>query len=173
MIGGGLRPAERKRRQRQIVDVLSKLPGEYRALEYALSTFGGDFDLKAFKRAFEGTDGPDAYIRVQAVERGIGRVQNFLTDLAESGSLLAELPIPDGEHGSRAQRAFASLHAAGVIDGELCAQLAEGQRKRSRIEHMYIDVTAGEVHRAAWLVRDAAQRFVPRFRDWIEPYLPQ
>jgi hypothetical protein len=170
--GDRLRPAERKRRQRQIVDVLAKLPGEYRALEYAMSTFGNDFDLEAFKRAFEGTDGPDAYIRVQAIERGIGRVQNLLTDLAESGALLAELPIPDGEPGSRAQRAFASLRGAGVIDGELCAQLVEGQRKRSRIERMYIDVTAGEVHRAARLLHSAARPFVPRFRDWIEPHLP-
>lgn len=87
--------------------------------------------------------------------------------------MLAELPIPDGEHGSSAQRAFSSLRAAGVIDDELCAQLVESQRKRSRIEHMYIDVTAGEVHRAARIVRGAARRFVPRFRAWIEPYLPQ
>lgn len=172
MAGERVRPAERKRRQRQILDVLAKLPEEHSALEYTMSTFGDDFDLKTFKRAFEGTDGPDAYIRVQAVERGIGRVQNFLTDLAESGALLAELPTPHGEYGSRAQRAFTSLHAAGVIDDELCAQLIEGQRKRSRIEHMYIDVNAGEVHRAARLVHDTAQRFVPRFRDWIEPYLP-
>jgi hypothetical protein len=172
MTAHGLRPAERKRRQRQIVDVLAKLPGEYSALEYTMSTFGSDFDLKAFKRAFEGTDGPDAYIRVQAVERGIGRVQNFLTDLAESGSLLAALPIPDGEHGSRAQRAFVSLRAAGVIDDELCAQLVEGQRKRSRIEHMYIDVTAGEVHGAARHVHGVAPRFLQRYVDWIEHYLP-
>lgn len=173
MTGDRLRPAERKRLQRQIVDVLAKLPGEYRALEYAMSTFGSDFDLKAFKRAFEGNDGPDAYIRVQAVERGIGRVQNFLTDLAEAGSLLAALPVSDGERGSSAQRAFASLRGVGVIDDELCAKLVEGQRKRSRIEHMYIDVTAGEVHRAARLVHSAARQFVPRFRGWSEPHLPQ
>lgn len=168
----GLRPAERKRRQRQIVDVLAKLPREFGALEYAMSLFGDAFEPKAFKRAFDGTDGPDAYARVQALERGLGRVQNFMTDLAEAGVLLAELPIPDGDHGSRAQRAFAALRSGGVIDGELCAQLAEGQRERSRIEHAYLDVTAGEVHRATRLVHDTAQRFVPRFRRWIEPYLP-
>lgn len=152
--------------------MLAKLPREFQALEYAMSLFGDAFDLTPFKRAFDGTDGPDAYVRVQAVERGLGRVQNFMTDLAQAGALLAELPMPDGEHGSRAQRAFAALRAAGAIDGELCARLVEGQRERSRIEHAYLDVTAGEVHRAARLVHDAAQRFVPRFRAWIEPYLP-
>jgi uncharacterized protein YutE (UPF0331/DUF86 family) len=171
MSGAAIRPAERKRRQRQIVDVLAKLPREYRALEHAMAAFGESFDLAAFKQAF-GSDDLDAYNRAQAVERGLGRVQNFMTDLAEAGTLLAELPIPEGEHGSRAQRAFAVLRAAGVIDGELCAQLVEGQRARSRIEHVYLDVTAAEVHRAVLLVHGTAQRFVPRFRDWIEPYLP-
>jgi hypothetical protein len=172
MPGDGLRPAQRKRRQREIVDVLAKLPREYRALENAMAAFGESFELEAFKRAFESDDDLDAYNRAQAVERAVGRVQNFMTDLAEAGALLAELPIPDGEHSSRAARAFASLSAGGVIDGELCAQLVEGQRKRSRIEHAYLDLTAGEVYRAARLVHDTAQRFVPRFRAWIEPYLP-
>ncbi len=173
MSGEQIRPAERKRRQRQIVDVLAKLPREYRALENAMAAFGASFDLKAFKRAFESADDLDAYNRAQAVERGLGRVQNFMTDLAEAGALLAALPIPDGEHGSRAQRAFASLRAAKVIDGELCRQLVEGQRERSRIEHAYVDVTAAEVHRAAQLVHAIAPRFLRRYVDWIEPYLPR
>jgi hypothetical protein len=168
-----VRPAQRKRWQRKVIDVLAQLPREFLALENAMAAFGESFDLKAFKRAFDSTRDFDAYNRAQAVERAIGRVQNFMTDLAEAGALLAELPIPDGKHGSRAERAFASLRAARVVDGELCGQLIEGQRERSRIEHVYLDVTAGEVHRAAVLVHDTAQRFVPRFRDWIEPYLPR
>src|SRR6185436_18820101 len=167
MPGDGLRPAQRKRWQRQIVDVLAKLPREFRALENAMAAFGESFELDAFKRAFESDDDLDVYNRAQAVERAVGRVQNFMTDLAEAGALLAELPIPDGEHGSSAARAFASLRAGGVIVDELCAQLVDGQRKRTRIEHAYLDLTAGEVHSAARLVHDTAQRFVPCFRDWI------
>lgn len=173
MPSDGLRPAERHRRQRQIVKVLAKVPREYRALENAMAAFGESFDLQAFKHAFDSNDDLDAYNRAQAVERAVGRVQNFMTDLAEAGALLAELPIPDGEHGSRAQRAFASLRAAKVIDDELCARLVDGQRERSRIEHAYLDVTAGEVHSAARLVHDIAPRFLNRYVDWIEPYLPQ
>jgi len=52
-------------------------------------------------------------------------------------------------------------------------QLVDVLAKLPREEHVYVEVTAGEVHRAALLVHDAAQRFVPRFRAWIEPYLPQ
>lgn len=87
------------------------------------------------------------------------------------GTKLARLSPPQ-ERGSAVERAFFSLRDAGVIDGELCAKLSETQRARTRIEHFYLDVTAGEVHRAARLVRDIAPRFLERYVDWIEPYLP-
>jgi uncharacterized protein YutE (UPF0331/DUF86 family) len=167
-----IRPVERRRWQNGIVRVLEHYPDHYAALESAMGAFGDDFDLRAFKRAFEMTDGMEVYNRAQAVERAVGRVQNFLADLAELGVKLAQLPPPQ-ERGSSVERAFFSLRDAGVIDEELCVQLTEAQRARTRIEHFYLDVTAGEVHRAARLVRDIAPRFLRRYVDWIEPHLPR
>ena len=57
-----------------------------------MAAFGGDFDLKQFKAAFETSDDLDAYNRVQVVERALGRVQNFVADLAQAGAKLAQLP---------------------------------------------------------------------------------
>lgn len=165
-----VRPAERRRWQNGVVRRLEHFPDQYAALESAMSAFGGDFDLPAFKRAFEFADGMEAYNRAQAVERALGRVQNFVAELAELGARLAQL-LPR-VHGSTAERAFASLRDAGVIDAELCARLNDAQRARSRIEHVYLDVTAGEVHRAARLVHETAPRFLDRYVDWIEPFLP-
>jgi hypothetical protein len=172
MPADAIRPVQRKRWQRQIVDVLAKLPREYRALENAMAAFGESFDLTSFKRAFESEDDLDAYNRAQAVERAVGRVQNFLTELAEVGALLAELPMPERRHRSRAELAFVALRSEGVIDGRLCARLTTAQRARSRIEHAYLDLTAGEVHRAARLVFETAPGFMAGYRAWIEPYLP-
>ncbi len=56
-----------------------------------MAAFGGDFDLRQFKQAFNTIDDIDAYNRVQAVERALGRVQNFVADLALAGVKLAQL----------------------------------------------------------------------------------
>jgi uncharacterized protein YutE (UPF0331/DUF86 family) len=165
-----VRPVERRRWQNGVVRLLERFPDQYAALEHAMGAFGEDFDLPPFKRAFEFVDGMDAYNRAQAVERALGRVQNFVAELAELGTKLAQLP--PRVHGSPAERAFASLRDAGVIDDELCARLKDAQRARSRIEHVYLDVLAGEVHRAARLVHTTAPRFLDGYVDWIEPYLP-
>jgi uncharacterized protein YutE (UPF0331/DUF86 family) len=165
-----VRQADARRWQNGILRLLVALPDQYAALEYAMATFGGDFDVRSFRRAFDFADGVEAYTRAQAVERALGRVQNFVAELAELDAKLAELPPT--VHGSPAERAFVSLRDAGAIDGELCRQLRRAQRARTRIEHVYLDVTAGETHRAARLIHDTAPRFLARYADWIEPFLP-
>jgi uncharacterized protein YutE (UPF0331/DUF86 family) len=166
------RKAEGNRWRREIVGHLEQFPRQYAALENAMAAFGGEFDLKEFKAAFETTEDMEAYNRVQALERAVGRVQNFLAELAESGVKLAQLrPASNEERGSKAQLAFEALREAGVIDGALCRRLVRAQLARARIEHGYIQVSAGDVHRAAELVHDAARDFIGRYRAWIEPYL--
>jgi uncharacterized protein YutE (UPF0331/DUF86 family) len=151
---------------------LEDFPRQYAALETAMAAFGEDFDLARFKRAFNTTDDMEAYNRVQAVERALARVQNFVVELADAGVNLAQLPRPRiaGE-GSRAQQAFEALRDAKVIDGALCRRLTRAQKARSMIEHGYVQVPAGDVHRAAQLVHDTAREFIGRYRAWIADYL--
>jgi uncharacterized protein YutE (UPF0331/DUF86 family) len=136
-----------------------------------MAAFGGDFDVKLFKEAFDTDDDMDAYNRVQAVERALGRVQNFIGDLAQAGVKLAQLPQVSDAHGSAAEQAFAALREAGVIDGELCRRLTRAQNARSMIEHSYVQTAAGNVHQAAELVCKSAREFIGRYREWVEPYL--
>ena len=139
-----------------------------------MTAFGDDFDLRAFKAAFETTDDMEAYNRVQAVERALGRVQNFVAVLADAGVALAGLPRPAmGRDGSRAQQSFEALRDAEVIGAGLCRRLVQAQRARSRIEHGYVQVPAGDVHRTAELVRVTAREFLGAYRDWIEGQLDQ
>ncbi len=75
-----------------------------------MAAFGEDFDLQQFKAAYDTTEDMDAYNRVQAVERAVGRVQNYVGELADAGAKLAGLPRPPMESGrSQAQQAFETL----------------------------------------------------------------
>lgn len=165
------RKVEGKRWQRNIVGHLEQFPRQYAALESAMAAFAGDFDLKEFKAAFDTTRDMEAYNRVQALERAVGRVQNFVAELAENGVKLAQLPSPAKEAGGSVARAFQALREADVIDGSLCRRLVRAQVARARIEHGYLQVSAGDVHRTAELVHDAARDFIGRYRAWIEPHL--
>ncbi len=139
-----------------------------------MASFGEGFDLREFKQAFRTTDDMDAYNRVQALERAVGRVQNFVAELAEAGTNLAQVPRPPFKaDGSSAQQAFEGLRDAGVIDGALCRRLVRAQKARSRLEHTYIEAPAGDVHRAAELVQATALEFIGPFRAWIEPFLEE
>ena len=172
MTGAELRKAERKRWVREIVAHIDEFPRQYAALEFAMAEFGDDFDLPRFKEAFDTTDDMDAYNRVQALERAVGRVQGFVADLAQAGVRLADLPSePAGGEGFRARHAFEALRDAKVIDGALCRRLVRAQKARSAIEHEYVRLRAGKVHEATLLSHDVAREFFGRYRGWIEPYL--
>lgn len=136
-----------------------------------MAAFGENFDLQRFKAAFDTTDDIDAYNRAQTVERALGRVQNFVADLAQSGVKLAQLPRAAESQGSAADQAFTALRNAGVIDGELCRRLIRAQDARSMIEHAYTQISAGKVHQSAKLIHDASREFMIAYRPWIEAYL--
>lgn len=164
------RKVDRRRWASAIVDRLSAFPREYAALENAMAQFGDDFDLSGFKTAFESIEDMDAYNRAQSVEQAMGRVQNYVAELAIAAVNLAQLPNAD-DHGSKAVRAFNALRDAKVIDRRLCAKLTRAQSARTAIEHSYIDIAAGEVHRWALLIHDASLEFIGQVRPWIEEWL--
>jgi len=166
------RKADRTRWQGDIVRHLEDFPRQYAALGTAMAAFGDEFDVQQFKEAFNTATDMEAYNRVQAVERAVGRLQNYVAELAEAGRKLAVLPHPAfAKEGSAAQRAFEALREAGVIDRALCKRLVRAQNARSTIEHSYVWTLAGDVHRAAKLVYGAAFDFIGPYRKWIEPYL--
>lgn len=159
-----------KRLRSEIVERLEGLPDEILALESAMEEFGEDFELKEFKRAFERKDGLKAYNRVQAVERAFSRVQNYVVELAERGSRLAQLELPK-THEANSARAFDALKEAGVINASLCRNLKRTQKARSDVEHEYPGLKAGRLHEAVLLGGPAARDFVRPYSAWIAPYL--
>jgi len=164
------RKVDHKRWRLRISERLEDFPRQHAALESAMAEFGEDFDAKRFKLAYESQTDMEAYNRAQAVERALGRVQNYVAEMAIDGSKLAGLKRARGKNGE-ASDAFATLAAAGVISNGLRGRLDRVQKARSAIEHNYVGVPAGTVYRAAELVRDCSQEFIGPYRDWIEGYL--
>ncbi len=162
--------AQRNRWRSEILDHLEDFPRQYAALENAMASFGAEFDLKAFKVAYETNTDMDAYNRAQAVERALGRVQNYVAQLSIAGARLAGLRIPKTEE-SEAAKAFGALKEARVIGAELTRKLRRAQKARAAIEHSYVQVPAGNVHRAAELILSAAREFIGPYRSWVEKYL--
>jgi uncharacterized protein YutE (UPF0331/DUF86 family) len=160
----------RRRWARETRDLLADFPRQYAALKHAMDEFGPDFDLGAFKHAFEESEDMDVYSRVQIVEHTVARVQTYVADLAIAGAKLASLELPKVDGGA-AERAFAALAEAGVIDRPLAPRLTEAQRARNRIQHGYVDLSAGEVHSAANEISELSLEFLGLYTPWIEPYL--
>src|SRR5436305_7084445 len=98
-----VRPVDLKRWRLAVVRHLEDLPRQYAALEHAMASFGVDFDLQQFKEAYNTSEDMDAYNRVQAVERALGRVQNYVGELAEAAVNLAAVSRPAYTHGSATQ----------------------------------------------------------------------
>lgn len=165
------RKADIARWRREIVDLLEDFPRQHAALGSAMAAFGEPFDLKRFKVAYETQTDMEAYNRAQAVERALGRVQNYTADLAIVGVRLAGLEPTSRTDRSAAQRAFEGLRTARVIGGELCRRLIRAQKARATIEHSYVNVPAGTVHRAAQLVHQSAREFIGPYRRWVEELL--
>jgi hypothetical protein len=151
---------------------MEDFPRQVAALESAKAEFGEDFSLVRFKEAYNAVDDPRTYNRAQSVERAVGRVQNYLTDLAVDGVRLTGLPVGSHAEGdSKAKPYFDALRDEKVVDGDICGRLEDGQKARSRLEHEYLGTPAGDVHRAAVTVSKTADDFIGPYRAWIEPYL--
>lgn len=161
---------DRNRWENEIVEHLEDFPRQYAALRNAMAEFGSDFDLRPFKEAFDSTTDMDAYNRAQAVERALGRVQNYVAQLSITGAKLAGLQPPKADEGEAA-KAFAALNKAGAINGTLCRKLRRAQKARTMIEHSYVKVPAGKVHQAAELIAVSAGEFIGPYRAWVESFL--
>ena len=165
------RKAELSRWRKSIADHLGDFPRQFLALENAMGEFGEDFEIDLLKEAYETATDLDAYNRVQALERAVGQVQNFVADLSIDGVKLAGLELAKASDSGPEVRAFETLRAAGVIDPGLCRRLVRAQTSRRFLEHDYVNVPAGSLHGSALLVRDCSPDFLRKYRLWIVEFL--
>jgi uncharacterized protein YutE (UPF0331/DUF86 family) len=160
-----------KQLEKEVVLHLEDFPRQIAALKTAMGSFGGNFELREFKPAFEGRAGSETYNQVQAVERAFARVQNYIAQLSQNGTMLAGLELPRIQEGPAA-RAFEALKLAKVIDASTCRRLKQTQKVRSEVEHEYIEVKAGRLHKAVVLLAGTAPKFIAAYAAWIDQFLP-
>jgi hypothetical protein len=161
------RDIDRKRSRQSIVRHLEDFPRQLDALRFGVDRL----DLAAFEQAFDSSD-PELYTPVQAIERGFGRLQNYIAGMAAEGAKLAGLARRrNAGREPQAQPDFEALRDAEVITKVLCRRLIAAQKSRSHLEHDYVRVAAGDVYAAVAQLLEVAPEFLDRFSAWIEPYL--
>ncbi len=161
------RDIDLKRSRQSIVRHLEDFPRQLDALRFGVDRL----DLPAFEHAFESGD-PELYTPVQAIERGFGRLQNYMAGMAADGTKLAGLARRRNTGKEpKAQPDFEALRDANVITKVLCRSLIAAQKNRSLFEHDYVRVAAGDVYVAVVQLLEVAPQFLDRFAAWIEPYL--
>jgi uncharacterized protein YutE (UPF0331/DUF86 family) len=97
-------------------------------------------------------------------------VQNYIAQLSQSGAMLAGLDLPKIREGTVA-RSFEALKSAGVIDATTCRHLKQTQDARSAVEHEYVRMKAGRLHKSIVLLAATARDFIGPYTTWITPYL--
>jgi hypothetical protein len=134
------------------------------ALRVAMADFGEDFDLDAFRAAYDADD-PVALNRVKAVERGVDQLYNYIVELTAFGLELAELRARGDELNAR--RDLQSLARIGVVGPERVRRLERLRELRRLLVHEYATATAEQVHEAAKLVANEFVPFYDTYRAWI------
>jgi hypothetical protein len=168
---GSSRPVDRKHWRQSIIRHLEDFPRQLEALRYSTGTFGDAFDADAFAAAYASED-PAAYLPVLAVERGFGRLQNYMGALTDDGTKLAQLERRTlNKDEPRIQPALEALRDAGAITKTLYRDMIAAQKSRSVFEHDYTRVGADDVHRAVTRLLGVADEFHGRYRIWVAPYL--
>jgi hypothetical protein len=134
------------------------------ALRTAMAEFGDDFDLGAFRAAYDSED-PVALNRVKAVERGVDQLYNYIAELTAFGLELAEVRARGDELNAR--RDLQALERVGALGPERVRRLDRLRELRRLLVHEYATATAEQVHEAARLVAAEFIPFYDAYRTWI------
>jgi uncharacterized protein YutE (UPF0331/DUF86 family) len=149
----------------KIRDRVSDVRRHLLALRAAMSEFGEDFELDAFRAAYA-SENPVELNRVKAVERGVDQLYNYVAELAAFGLELAELRGRRDE--TNARRDLDALRDARVLSGELTRRLQRLRELRRMLVHEYATATAEQVHESALIVARNFSAFYDAYLAWIK-----
>lgn len=148
----------------KVRDRISDVRRHLVALRAAMAEFGDDFDLDAFKAAYDSED-PRELNRVKAVERGVDQLYNYIAELTAYGLELAEVRNRGQETNARVD--LDALARIGVIGPERRRRLQRLRELRRLLVHEYATATAEQIHEAAEIIANEFIPFYDNYRDWI------
>lgn len=144
---------------------LERMPAERNALQLALGQFGDDFDLGLWARLYESFDPADMN-GVRQVTAGFSELSNHCTELVRTAVTLTEL-LPHKRPPNAAAN-YRALRDAGGITAKRCEHFTRLNRVRNHLAHIYIDVTAKDIHAATLLLLAELPGFVKDYVSWLE-----
>lgn len=144
---------------------LQRMPGERTALQLAMGDFGEDFDVAAWREAYDSMD-PIDMNRVRQVTAGYAELVNHCTELVRAAVSLAELRPRDRRLDAPGD--YRALARDGGISKERAQELIRLNTVRNHLAHIYIDVDAGEAHAAVLKLLEELPGFVKDFTAWLE-----
>jgi uncharacterized protein YutE (UPF0331/DUF86 family) len=157
-------PQRAKALKTKILGRLNDVNRHLVALRTAMSEFGDNFDLDAFREGYASED-PVELNRVKAVERGVDLLYNYIAELAAFGLELAE--IRGRYDKTNARTDLDELRRVGVLSRELTRRLQGLRELRRLLVHEYATATAEQIHESALLLAANFLPFCDRYREWI------
>jgi hypothetical protein len=144
---------------------LERLSAQRRALRKAMSQFGGDFDAKAWKQAFDSPD-PDDINRVFAVTGGYLALVNNTAEAIRAGAKLTGLKSTAGLPGVPGM--IDAIRGDGGFTNRQAETFTELYRTRNRLQHSSPDIQADEIQKQVRRLLRHLPRFVESYLAWLE-----
>jgi hypothetical protein len=146
---------------------LERLSAQRQALRKAMNQFGGDFNAKQWKEAFDSPD-PDDINRVFTVTGGYLALVNNTVEAVRAGAKLTDLKPSPGMPG--VSGIIDAISADGGFTSRQGETFTELYRTRNRLQHSSPDIQADEVHRQVRLLLRHLPRFVASYLAWLEKH---
>jgi len=159
-----LKPERARVLKAKVRDRVSDVRRHLVALRAAMGEFGEDFDLDAFKVAYDSEE-PARLNQAKAVERGTDQLYSYIAELTAFGLKLGGVGGRDDELNAR--RDLAALSRLGVVGPERARRLERLRELRRLLVHEYATASAEQVHEAARIVADEFAPFYEAYRRWI------
>lgn len=140
------------------------MPAERAALQLAMGQFGEDFDLDAWRTAYDSPDPLDMN-RVRQVTGGYAELVNHCTEMVRAAVSLGALRPLDRRLDAPGD--YRALAQAGGVSKESARELIRLHSTRNKLAHIYIEVRADELHAAVLALLDRLPRFVKDYVAWL------
>lgn len=146
---------------------LERLSAQRKALRKAIDQFGGDFNAKAWTKAFDSPD-PDDINRVFTVTGGYLALVNNTAEAIKTGAKLAGLEPTSGFLG--VSGIIDAIRTEGGFTDQQAKTFTELYRTRNRLQHSSPDIEADEVHTQVRLLLGHLPRLIKSYLTWLSKH---
>ena len=146
---------------------LERMPLEREALSLAMGQFGDDFDMAAWRTAYEAFSAHE-HNRVVQVTGDLTALVDNAVELVRFAATLTGLR-PAGRRPST-NADIEALRADGALTGEQTYELVRLKELCDGLRHAYVDVEADDVHAAVHSILKLLPGFTASYVRWLGEY---